>query len=282
MKSMSGGNLAVIMAAINAAKLFKGIHGKFQIMWYWNDLDSNFMDFFLERQGNRGANSVPRVYLGCRNYMTPEVEFWKADEFRLEEFQTHIPMSEVEVHPSFSRGKYFHGLSAFRCGKTPDAALKKGQYLYENKGLEICCSSRPVGPIGVRCSGEVLAVSNIDLWSERSGCGERVIPIEMGRHEGLIYSPSEVCKMWDHDEVILKEEKVHSIWIKEWVDESYREVARKLAVKFNVPVYKVEGDTSAWDDFEFPTELEEIFKMEERDASIKWYEEDEYADYHLL
>lgn len=134
-----------------------------------------------------------------------------------------------------------HGVNAFNRAKSSNEIRSRILSVSMFEDIEICCSHKTqrIGDVGVFVKGEVVCVSNIDLWSkidQRSG--KRFVLKDCYRNSGIIRHFSQYSTdKWSHTEVVVKPRKVCGIWAKEnFLNNFYNammldEVARKLGVK---------------------------------------------------
>ncbi len=129
-----------------------------------------------------------------------------------------------------------HGLIAYMRSDMQQAKEHLAKLL-SNKEYETCCSTMALGNVGVVLQGEVICVSNEDLYSQVDQSGRYVYMKEVADY--LVYNIEDMEFPTDlNDELITKDHTLVSIWYKEHSSNSEKEFARELAEFYNVPLYE--------------------------------------------
>ncbi len=155
----------------------------------------------------------------------------------------------------------FHGISAFRGARKPLEQIKAVSRCFGN---EICVADRPIGPIGILAAGEITAAYSCDVWSYVSD-GKRQADDDLFNNFWIESPDSETLadpielekwvryvRSWpenrsDYCEFFMRVKSIAGIWIKGYVNETTRKVARVLSRKYNVPLHDVERHTRPWE-----------------------------------
>lgn len=150
----------------------------------------------------------------------------------------------------------FHGLDAYRGTRKPLQQLQAAETALHS---HLACATRPIGPIGIMVYGEVTDVFDRDVWSEVDMYGGRY-PTAWGfdyASKGIIADSAEL-ELWMKDqlndkhtkhycEAFVKPKEITHVWIKPWVGDSNRKVAKILARRYGAKLVTVEGHTRPWD-----------------------------------
>lgn len=140
---------------------------------------------------------------------------------------------------------FYHGLLTGMCDHnhtSPVTAMKKFSDIAENMSShdltnrwELCASTMPIGPVGIRVIGQVNLAGNGDLWSDYDQSGERFASphhfdkIVVSRKDLEVLYPGE-----DHNEVFIQVDKIHSAWVD--TAYSYREELVEFFTAQGIPV----------------------------------------------
>ncbi len=161
-----------------------------------------------------------------------------------------IYCSDMPRPEGFENVTLYHGLAAYSGTFSPESAKENAINLINNPSWEVCCSTRAIGPIGLIISGTVITASNIDLCSMIDmNNGRRFFEITENDHrayKGIIHYADQLKKEWDHDEIVVKDNNITAIWVKDWA-EDFMEVANELSKEYNVPVIVI-GTEEEYDD----------------------------------
>ena len=132
----------------------------------------------------------------------------------------------------------YHGLAAFRGGKSGFSVFKKGQALESLSGT-VCVADKPIGKIGVMLQGEIRFIFSGDVWStpeerenddfpyqyygfKTSGCDAETVTECLRR---LQDSPSyaSYAEGWMRDPTVV------GVWIAHDASEAHKKAARVIA-----------------------------------------------------
>lgn len=137
----------------------------------------------------------------------------------------------------------YHGLDAYKTviGQ-PKLSLEdvsnRVYNIIDNSKWQICCSTKPIGYIGIVVKGNVLCASNKDLCSgidKKSGY-RRYVDKRSERFSHVISHANQLdSSIWDHDEIITDNSKPAAIWVKSDVDNRVIAFAMSLAKELNIP-----------------------------------------------
>lgn len=170
---------------------------------------------------------------------------------RLDKDAEKIYCSDMPKPEGFENVVLYHGLAAYSGTFSPDKAIDNAIDLINNPNWEVCCSTRPIGPIGLTITGTVITASNIDLCSiiDKTN-GKRFFEVSEDDHRacrGIIHHASQLAKKWDHDEIVTTDNIAVAVWIKDWASEEFRNYANKLCAMYNIPLIVV-GTEEEYDD----------------------------------
>ena len=141
----------------------------------------------------------------------------------------------------------YHGLAAYSGTKEATGAEENAIAIQENPEWQICCSTRPIGPIGLVIEGTTITASNVDLYTRVDlENGKRYFVITDDKHDracrGIIHSASQLEKKWDHDEIVTQNNSIARVWIKDWAIEDFGDLANELCEIFNVKLEMIETE----------------------------------------
>ncbi len=165
---------------------------------------------------------------------------------RLDKDAEKIYCSDMPRPEGFETVTKYHGLAAYSGTFSPDKAIDNAKDLINNPSWEICCSTRPIGPIGLVINGTVITASNVDLCSmiDRNN-GKRFFEVSKDDHracKGIIHYAYQLKKQWDHDEIVTKDNTVVAVWVKDWASDEFRKYADELCKQYNVPMTIIETE----------------------------------------
>lgn len=109
----------------------------------------------------------------------------------------------------FDSMRFFHGVNAFGISGDGDENMIK---VLSNSTMELCCSTKTLGSMGVILKGEVLLASNRDLCSMIGEDGHRCI--SLGMASDIIYTKDQMKKTITNDEYVVTNYKVSAIWVR--------------------------------------------------------------------
>ena len=152
---------------------------------------------------------------------------------------SRIYVSSLERPEGFEGKELFHGFNAFFTGKPYDY---KFNTLMNNPQRQICTSTKYLGYMGVKVTGDVLLASSYDLFSGIDiDTGERWFEEE--NMEYIVKHYDELEHHWDDDEenneIIMKNTKITAIWITSDAPNKLKALALELSEKHNLPLIEV-------------------------------------------
>ena len=178
------------------------------------DIDCDLCE--LAGYSNKGSDYIEKVY--CRDMPSPI---------------------------GFENVTKYHGLAAYS-GAYKSYEIKENAIdVVNNPEWEICCATRAIGPVGLVIDGKVLVASNIDLCTEIDKNGRYFVMSDKRRDRagrGIINDASQLEKKWDHDEIVVTDNKVAAIWIKDWAIDDFKDTADELCELFNVKLEVIETE----------------------------------------
>jgi len=154
---------------------------------------------------------------------------------------------------------YFHGISAYRGTRHPLQQIVAAEKCLS--GVEICCADRPIGPIGITVCGDVTGAFDQDCWSYVDTDGKRQSgndhQVESALDAAIDLTDAWQIESWmksnskrenhEYSELFVRARAIVFIWIKPYVGNKTRKVARILARKYGVQVIEVQRYTRIWD-----------------------------------
>jgi hypothetical protein len=189
----------------------------------------------------------------CLIFLEPVDRLCFDCEDERKELENRVYIDELEQPVGFDKVTLYHGLYAFETDINcdfdpedcwfldPDMEIEEPDHtkqitsnfntIKEHPEYQICTSTSAIGEIGLILKGDVLVASNIDLYSQIDfkRDNRRYITKDTFRAEGIIYDAKDLEKKWDHDEIIVQNTIIDSIWVKDDTDNKYKELAIKLA-----------------------------------------------------
>ena len=150
-----------------------------------------------------------------------------------------IYASTLTKPEGFNGREFFHGFNAFFTGKPYEYKFNK---LKDNTHRQICTSTKYLGMMGVKVTGDVLLASSYDLFSGiDKETGERWLEEENMQY--LVKHYDELEHHWDdeeeNNEIIMKDITITAIWITSDAPNKLKELAAKLAKENNLPLIEV-------------------------------------------
>ena len=147
----------------------------------------------------------------------------------------------------------YHGLAAYRGGKSGYSVFKKGQSLESLTGT-ICVADRPIGKIGVMVQGEIRFLFSGDCWStaeERDNDafdyyhdGFRTIGCNSAEFMDCLQDLRNSSTFGDYAEGWMRDPTIIGIWIAQDANEAQRKAARVIARRNHLFVRELEdGET---------------------------------------
>ena len=176
---------------------------------------------------------------------------WLYSNFREDEIEyfERIYCDEMPQPEGFEHVVKYHGLAAYSGSHTPKHAIENAKELIANPSWEVCCSTRPIGPIGLVIDGITITASNVDLCTHVDvNNGRRYYEVDSDSNNrasrGIIHYAYQLQKKWDHDEIVTKDNKPAAIWIKDWAIEDFKDAADILCEEYNLElvIIKTEED----------------------------------------
>ena len=111
----------------------------------------------------------------------------------------------------------YHGIAAYN----DDDLDTVGDYfcrvssILRNPHWQICCSTTPIGYIGIVVKGDILCASNADLFTEIDGdTGRRYFDKNRWRSSHIIYDSKDLNDfIWSHNEIVTNNSKATAVWV---------------------------------------------------------------------
>ena len=147
----------------------------------------------------------------------------------------------------------YHGLAAFRGGKSGFSVVKKAMALETTDGT-ICVADRPIGKVGVMVQGDVRFLFNADCWStaaerdddefdykytgyQTAGCNNEdfLDLIEIARND---FGAGNYVEGWMRDPTIV------GVWIDPTAPEYQKKAARVVARRNHLLVRELDANES--------------------------------------
>ena len=147
-----------------------------------------------------------------------------------------IYMKDMPRPVGFEDVMLFHGILAYERNIEDIEGAKE----HLNKVLtiptyETCCSTDPLGPVGVVLEGTVVLASNCDLGSMTDDKG-RFYYANNDAAEYIIYDADYLTFGTDgfNDEIVTIENKIKAVWVKETANNDIKAFAEELAKEYGV------------------------------------------------
>lgn len=134
----------------------------------------------------------------------------------------------------------FHGFNAFFSGKPYDY---KFNTLMNHPERQICTSTKYLGMMGVKVTGDVLMASSYDLFSgvDLEDNGRRYF--DDADIESIVYHYDDLEHHWDDDEenneIVMTNTKITAIWVTSDASNKLKALAKELAEKHNLPLLQL-------------------------------------------
>ena len=128
---------------------------------------------------------------------------------------------------------FHHGVQAYNQASDPEVSIGRIAEIHDCYDMEICCSTEMIGPYGISVSGDIQVASKRDLWSVIDpDDGSRMFDEDS---LDLIEHPDELYDIHgDHNEIIMNNTTIESIWCKDWVDDATKDALKKIANELDV------------------------------------------------
>lgn len=133
----------------------------------------------------------------------------------------------------------YHGIAAYNVART----MSVGDYMSRITDIihhpewQICCSTKPLGLIGIAVKGDVLCASNADLYTEIGANGRRYYDARRYRATHLIYDAKNLDdSVWSHNEIVTRNNVIRWVWVHESASTELKNqgkfIAKILKVKY--------------------------------------------------
>lgn len=136
----------------------------------------------------------------------------------------------------------YHGIAAFNSYGMDSIGdyLVRFQSINANPEWQICCSSRPIGPIGAVIDADVLCASNMDLCTDIDpDNGRRYFDGSRYRATHLVSHANELdSTVWSHDEIVTHNNSIRYIWVYDQASDTIKNYGKFIAR--TLKVYYVE------------------------------------------
>jgi hypothetical protein len=136
----------------------------------------------------------------------------------------------------------YHGVAAYNVDSymTMDTYSTRILDIVAHPEWQICCSTKPLGFIGIAVKGEVLCASNADLYTSIGDNGRRYYDARRYRATHLIYDAKDLDdSVWSHNEIVTRNNVIRWVWIQESASDSLKDQAKKLARDLKVKYMEV-------------------------------------------
>lgn len=141
----------------------------------------------------------------------------------------------------------YHGIAAYNFDEDDEDISVYDYYsrvvdIIRNPQWEVCCSTKPIGHIGIVAKGEVLCACNADLFTEIDcETGLRYFDKTRHRTKYLIYHAKDLDPtVWSHDEIVVREVEPTAIWVYSGADNTIKKYAMYIAKLLKVDCITVE------------------------------------------
>ena len=134
----------------------------------------------------------------------------------------------------------FHGFNAFFSGKPYEY---KFNTLMNHPERQICTSTKYLGMMGVKVTGDVLMASSYDLFSgvDLEDNGRRYF--DDADIEAIVYHYDDLEHHWDdneeNNEIVMTNTKITAIWVTSDASNKLKALAKELAEKHNLPLLQL-------------------------------------------
>lgn len=138
----------------------------------------------------------------------------------------------------------YHGIAAYNIDGLGTAGdyLCRIQSIINNPEWQICCSTKPIGPIGIIVDAEVICASNSDLYTyiDHSN-GRRYFNKDRYRASHLIYDAKDLDPtVWSHDEIVTKNSVPAAVWVFDRASKEIKEYGRFISKVLGIEYMEVE------------------------------------------
>lgn len=194
------------------------------LSWNWEDKDANLYHLTVDKVGedwyelNLSYPSDTQCFM-CEQYELNTVHAYDyADIYESEEWAWSV---------------FHHGVQAYNQASDPEVGFSRIEEIYDCYDMEICTSTEMIGPYGVSVYGDIQVASKCDLWSTIDpDDGTRIFNEDSLE---LIKDPQDLYDVnGDHNEIIITNTVIESIWCKDWVDDKTKARLKDLAKKMEV------------------------------------------------
>lgn len=132
----------------------------------------------------------------------------------------------------------YHGIAAYNSYtmKSVGDYFVRCQNIKDHPEWQICCSSRPIGEIGVVIDGDVLCASNMDLYTEIDpDNGRRYFDGSRYRATHLVNYANELdSTVWSHDEIVTHNNTIRYVWVYDQASQAIKDYGKFIAKLFKV------------------------------------------------
>lgn len=147
----------------------------------------------------------------------------------------------------------YHGLAAFRGGKSGLAVFKKAAALKETTGT-ICVADRPLGKVGVMVQGDVRFLFNSDCWSTAAERDSDEYDIRYTGYRTTGSSNSDFLEMLEiarndfgagnYVECWMRDPTIVGVWVDPTAPECQKKAARVIARRNHLFVRELDANES--------------------------------------
>lgn len=135
----------------------------------------------------------------------------------------------------------YHGLKAYcECSDSSEyeTITRNFESVYEHPEYQICCSTDPIGNIGIIVEGDILVASNNDLNTHvEEGTNRRYYyPTETNRRN-IIYDIKDLEENYIiNNEFVINNTKAVTIWVTDRANNEEKQAAIKLSDMYNLKI----------------------------------------------
>ena len=152
----------------------------------------------------------------------------------------YVYCDELDKPEGFESVTLYHGIAAYNAEDMSSPSDYTGRVydIIRNPEWQICCSTRPIGDIGIVVKGDVLCASNVDLYTDiEPDTGRRyLLKCNYGYKFMVSHADELDSSKWSHDEVVTRHSTVRYVWVSSSASETIKKygqfMARLLKVKY--------------------------------------------------
>lgn len=139
----------------------------------------------------------------------------------------------------------YHGIAAFNTDflDTVSDYYSRITDILRNQDWEICCSTKPIGDIGIVVKGDVICASNADLFTEIDlASGRRYFDKSRYRASHLIFNAKDLDNsIWSHDEIVSRKNSATAVWVYSKACKKIKQYGQYIAKLLKVEYIEVDN-----------------------------------------